>query len=95
MCELSHSIHIKLYGLNPVLNVKASVVLFTKDMTVGTFDPIICSGYAWLPVVLQYTVYKQWWCHSLVQLVSTVDMEQLRGDAGTVEISMFEKQMPW
>ena len=40
-----------------MLNVTASVVPFTTDLMVGTFGPIICSGYGWSIEVLQYTVY--------------------------------------
>ena len=39
------------------MSVTASVVTSTTDLMVGTFDPIICSGYVWFDEVLQYTLY--------------------------------------
>ena len=39
-------------GLSPVIEA-ISVIPFTTDLMVGTFDPITCSGYVWCDEVLQ------------------------------------------
>ena len=84
-----------MYGLSPVI-VAASVVPLTTDLTVATFGPIICSGYARLAEVLQYTVYAVMMpffgmggnhrADSWFGEPGTVDTEKFNGDDGTANI---------
>ena len=41
------------------MSVVLSIVPLTKDLMVGIFGPITCSGYACVADVLQYTVYVE------------------------------------
>ena len=85
-----------MYGLSPtIIVVVITVDPFITDLAVGKFGPIICSGYACLAEVLQYTVYAVMMpffgmggdhrADSWLGEPGTVDTEKFNGGDGTVD----------